>query len=212
VVLGIAGEVLFARLAALRQRQLRDRDKRKIADLHLLAEQESLARAKIEETNLELAMALAETEKAILPRRLNQLAMRETLMPFAGTVATVETLPDFECRRIAELLASTLRMAKWRVPETIVRMDNGPDSLMDFISSGVRIERGRIDTTGLPLDQQKLVRDSLEGAISSLMKSLNDNGIWTGRHAPGRNVQPNSIRILVGLKPMPGELPAPFNS
>jgi hypothetical protein len=107
IALGVAGEVLFASLAAGKRDQLRDRNIRRVAELNLQAEQERLARVRIEQS---IAMRnLSGAQRA---------ALIEGLSAFSENPSKVIVVPrlneDFESFRFCGLLTSALQAAGLR--------------------------------------------------------------------------------------------------
>ncbi len=156
--------------------------------------------------NLELATKLAEAEKGAFPRALRQQSeVAKRLEQYQGTRFSIRTIPDFEARRTAEIISSTLRMAKWTFDSFLVEL-NAP--IERFFFPGVFIEIG--DAIEANQSFQEVMRVSDENRrlyfiARGLEKELTDGGIKASFRGPSPNPPPDSIRVVVSLKPMPNE-------
>jgi hypothetical protein len=174
-----------------------------------------------------LSQELSAAEKAALPGRLQQQPFAAQLKPLNGFLVLIETIPDFEARRSAEIIRGALRMADWLVPPVVVRLDE--KSVQDFFFPGVMVE----DTCGpnpaldnelrsAPRSSEDFarIREYMEQqrksvalwkacttAAGRLVTELNANGIEAHGPRPDNNMPLNTIRVRVALKPMPGNPP-----
>lgn len=144
-----------------------------------------------------------ELRKALLPRSFNQSAVADALRPFGPHEAIIETISDFECRRTAELIGSSLTMANWNV-SLKVRFDTG--TIDDFFFSGIEIHGNCVapvfEGTNAQYEEEKgcgKLEDALPEALTS--SGLPDaHKSW-----PGSSIPFNSFLIRVGMRRIPGE-------
>jgi hypothetical protein len=162
-----------------------------------------------------LAEKLASLEQSTFPRYLRQQQFAKNLKPFMGFPVSVETITDFEAERTAVIIASGLSMAHWPVNWPVdARTD--PDTMKDFFSPGVWVTQGcepdpTLDHSRTSIEEHEKDEKSekeLLGCYKSfdaLVKELNGNGISAHPTAPDPLMPRNTLRVRVGLKPMPGE-------
>ena len=179
----------------------RESDK-KIAALQVEAANARLATEELHKKNLELA-------KAIQPRQI-PWALADTVRRFAGTKAIVEVLPDAEATDTAVSLASTLRGGGWLVPDVIVRTDL-KTALQDFGWPGIIISIPLPDfdrAWALPAVERKAYFDGyrrFREVATFLVKELNAIGIAAMPFAGDDSIPPDTVRIRISKKPVPGE-------
>ena len=156
-----------------------------------------------------------ELEKSIRPRDLPQVAFSEKMRLFAGTHAAVETIPDFEARRTADLIANSLRLAGWEVGPVVVNSDASDATMQRFFRSGITVMQGGPNwdfLRSMPTLEARRVytpmRKRFEAAVASLMKELNGYGVKTSGFAAEESIPSDTVRILVSVKPIPGEMDA----
>lgn len=99
VGLGVAGEIRFGNIARAARDALSERNKRKISELNLLAEQERTKRAKIE---------------VLLVARKPSAGLTEAMRAFAGTAVMFTVGDDQESRNLCSWLEALLTSAGWR--------------------------------------------------------------------------------------------------
>jgi hypothetical protein len=123
VIFGIAGEILFARLAASQQHQLRDRDKRRIAELNLLAEQEALARAKIEKQLIEAKIEILKLQEEMADRTISLEQANNIvnlLLPFSGQCVDVFVYGQTpEIFKLASKIGAVFYFSKWHSEQRV---------------------------------------------------------------------------------------------
>lgn len=166
--------------------------------------------AELRKQNLDLAQKLVSMEKAAFPRYLRQGEFATKLRSIKGFPVIVEIIPDFEAQRTAAFIQGGIQMANWQVGPIAVNFN--PLSVPDFLFPGVRVARNC--GINLPLDRHPS-RDewyksnglwtACDEAYESLIKELNANGIEAREGLSGTDIPYNTIRVRVGLKPMPGQ-------
>jgi hypothetical protein len=159
---------------------------------------------------------LAIMEKSSYPRRLNQFAFAAAIQPYNEFPVTIETISDFEARRTARLIAAALSMGQWKVSAEVVRTDD--HSIEDFWFPGVFVDQG-CGLGSVPASPESYgewrkasaTQGRCNTAAEHLLHELNQYGIEALGPRVGLVTELNTIRIRVGLKPMPGEVPKGMN-
>jgi hypothetical protein len=156
--------------------------------------------------------ARLELEKGILPRTLrDQQGIANRLRPFTGTSVIVETIIDFEARRTAALIASTLTMAGWKVSGIIISADA---PIEEWFFPGVAIEvsgnASNLPSIGtVPMEEFNRAFETMQSryrAAQSLITELKNSGVEASLRASlKQDLPPDTLRVRVGLKRMPGE-------
>ena len=136
-----------------------------------------------------------ELEKSLAPRVINFRPDRgepnfDSLKPFAGTQVILESFPDTEPVRAAGHIHLLLRAAGWNVVSFEPASDLGGEPIFDgvFVSAYVG---------------ENQQRDSSDKAADELVAWLNNNSIEAMRFPSRSKVPPNTIKVLVGMKPEP---------
>ncbi len=187
VTAGVAGELFVQfRLSGV-ETNLRTAKNLQVVDLQRETNTARLEQEKLRAANLEL-------EKLIAPRSLGEeKQFGEGLEQFAGTKVIVESLADIEASRLGGEIALTLNsFAKWEVVSNTRTWDD-----FNFFD-GVTVERNLEykDETG------RFTWDDTGPATKALIAKLRERGLKTHR-LPASDLPPHTIRVRVGLKPMP---------
>jgi hypothetical protein len=154
-----------------------------------------LKQEKQRQQNLQLEAALEqeradrqELELAIAPRNVKSLKYQEiieNLKPFAGTEVQLVVVRDFEATRLAVDIAALLGHAGWKIV-SVVKLDEyipGMRDLVDLLINALS------------------TNDVMRPAADALRDQLRQNNIDAQR-APSRDkLPPNTMKIVVGLKP-----------
>lgn len=145
----------------------------KAAEANEKAEQERLARVRIEEK--------------LAPRSLSQsqaLALRDKLKPFAGTSIAVDKLLDSaDVGPLTDQVLAALTAAGWRIT-----------AVNDRLASG-------ITASGIEIAASSESNDQICSAASMLIEGLNSHGVFAKAGAPFPIPIPNIIRMVIGTKP-----------
>lgn len=137
-------------------------------------------------------LARAELEQAIAPRGMEQVGVSEYLKPFAGFGASIESVNDFEAKRMANQIFMALGLAEWNVSRPTTAKDDA------VFFDGVSIET---NVGALPREDR-----SMEAA-NVLAAQLEANAIKARRRPASDDLPINTISIKVGLRPMTYFLP-----
>ena len=195
IAIGVAGEVIFASFAAGKRDQLRDRNIKRVGELVLLAEQEGVARAKLERLTEKLRRKNKKMAVLFRDRNLrNRAKVIEAMRAFAGTKVYFPISPmydsDPEAREFAAGLQTSLRDAGWRVAESQI---NRLVAVPPF-AEGVHIEFPANDWySDAPL--------SYVTAGCAVVDWLNRDKIATAIEAVPDKPQTETIIVKVGPKP-----------
>ncbi|HLJ13031.1 MAG TPA: hypothetical protein VKV15_00925 [Bryobacteraceae bacterium] len=203
IALGVAGELLFASLAANKRDRLRDRNIMRVADLNWKAEQESLARAEVEKTlagtteaTERLRKENLQLEKAFSRRYfMHQDKAAERLLQFGPVEVLIEYLQDGECRSTAGMIAYTLNMAKWRFSAFRAVPYDSP------FFDGVIVHGLIREVNDAGIVPEHIERGSR--AAEALIRELNKTDIKAHGHAADPNASPGVVVIRVGMNPGP---------
>ena len=147
VAVGIALEVWFASRASSAERKIRDWYALRVAELNLKAEQESNARAKLEQLTESLRRRSKKLSFLTKDRSLkNPTKFIEAMREFVGTrvriSASTEHNLDPESGELVSVLKRSLRSAGWEVMDPVSRLRL---TKLSPIEEGVHIEYSPID-------------------------------------------------------------------
>jgi hypothetical protein len=195
IALGIVGEVIFSRLDARIQTELRRRSNEQLASAQADAAKANKATEELRQRNLEL-------EQAVAPRFLEQGRSSIALKPFAGAKVLLSSVPDFEPRRFIRQLSAMFGMAEWQwafqLPD-----ENVMDGIEVEFVAGIR--RDSNDPAKKDFHFNRSVVDAALALIVELKKQRFE--VRMRRLAPhfqdsGQRSAPlDTIVIRVGMKP-----------
>lgn len=168
------------------------KDAQAVREKQISDENIALANKKAEEAQL----ARVELEKQLLPRiitfeiRGDGTTNFDNLKPFTATQVIIKYLPDAEPRRTAGEIRKLLEFAGWDILET------GLISEQDELIEGIHLQYQEDIGRGLSKAHE---------AAMALKNFLELQSIKTHafRAFTSDNLPPNSVRILIGLRPDP---------
>lgn len=122
IAMGIVGEVIFGRLDARIQTELRSRSDKRLARATEVAAEANAQAAEAQRETAKLNVAVEEQrkqnlelEQALAPRFLEFMAPVEALKKFAGTKVMVGAVDEIESQRLAWTIREILKAADWDV-------------------------------------------------------------------------------------------------
>lgn len=183
IAIGVAGEIIFASAAASKRDKLRDRNVLRVAELNRKAEQERLARVRIEESLVKLKAS----------RTLNKDQVEritEKLRPFAGSPFDMYVSSDPDSVALMHQLKDAITAAGWNITPA-----PGP-ILVDEIAA-------LITYSGVCIEIAQDYLQQLEPAAVYAREALLAEGIATCANAtPGKGRNKEVIHVIVGSKPL----------
>jgi len=140
IAVGIVGEVIFGRLDARIQTELRARSNKQLADAEKDAAEANAKTEQLRTANLELQRIL-EPRRIVMGSRDGDRDTRaplfEALKEFAGTRAFVQAVPDFEAQTLAADIMRVLQQSGW-IAQFLTTEQSG--LAPGWIQEGVHVE------------------------------------------------------------------------
>ena len=206
VILGIAGEIIFARSAARKQDELYERNQLRIAELKLLAENQALARAKLEESLAQTALLLEQEkteriklEKQFAWRRITfnqELRIKSLLNGYlSGHTFCVYASIDPESWQLMKVICSLLKSSQWKqVPTPGVTIQiGGPAPATPWIGEGLCIQCAPSEQAGM---------GPIARAVAAIFSEV---GLGMNAQINPELGNQTIFTLLVGSKPQPPE-------
>jgi hypothetical protein len=191
VAIFLAGEIWFIGAHWLKEHTLRPLRERQAQLTELEITNAKKATEELQNENLRL-------REAVLPRILEQIAVKQALDKFRGTKAFLTSVPDFEARDFMKFLGVTLQMAEWEVTFMPSRDDLFDGVTIEYSAGPERQPDGSIVEYNAPL------RAAVDALIAELTKQdiKAAPGRW-GAHHVIEGMPRDAMQIRVGMKPLP---------